>query len=199
MSNIKLVVGLGNPGDEYSFTRHNCGFMVVDELADRLGVSYWKSQDGCSVGVAKASSLNRKSGSADDGDLVLVKPQAFMNCSGGPVAHVMKRYGVKPSEILVIHDDLDLAAGKVRVKEGGGHGGHNGVRSIVNSIGKDFPRLRMGIGRPPGKMDPADFVLAKVRKGQADDLMALVYLGADVAQIAISEGLAKAMSKYGGK
>ena len=87
----------------------------------------------------------------------------------------------------------------MRVKEGGGHGGHNGVRSIVNSIGKDFPRLRMGIGRPPGKMDPADFVLAKVRKGQADDLMALVYLGADVAQIAISEGLAKAMSKYGGK
>ncbi|MGI6217762.1 MAG: aminoacyl-tRNA hydrolase [Coriobacteriales bacterium] len=186
MSQIVLVAGLGNPGEEYAMTRHNSGFMVVDELSHELGVNYWKNQDGCLVGTGKL-----------DGDqILLVKPQAFMNRSGGPLSHVMNRYGVGPDQILVVHDDLDLPAGTIRLKHKGGHGGHNGLRSISSQIGSDYARLRIGIGRPPGRMDPADYVLAKITKKEADDFLATVVRGAEIALYALREGVDAAMLKY---
>lgn len=187
MLHYKLVAGLGNPGEEYAMTRHNSGFLTVDAMAGDLGVNYWKTQDGCLAGIAKI----------DGEELVLAKPQAFMNRSGGPLSHIMSRYGVKPEELLVIHDDLDIPAGTIRLKRSGGHGGHNGLRSITASLGTDaYARVKVGIGRPPGRMDPADYVLQPLRKQQAEEFEVTVREAADAALMAVREGLDQAMLVY---
>ena len=186
MEEIRLICGLGNPGAEYERTRHNCGFLAVDALARELGVSYWKDQDGCKVGIGKL----------DGRELLLVKPQAFMNRSGGPLSHAMARHGVGAGEILVIHDDLDIPAGTLRFKRKGGHGGHNGLRSISAAIGPDYARLKVGIGRPPGRMDPADYVLAQVSKQAWEDLAVTIAHAADAALTAAKRGLDAAMLEY---
>lgn len=155
-----LIVGLGNPGAEYADTRHNAGFKTVDALAEELGANYWKTECGCLTAKVKRNGLQ----------LVLAKPQSFMNLSGGPVKKACAQYGVQPDRLLVIHDELDIPAGDVRAKFGGGHAGHNGLRSICDTLGtRDWHRVRVGIGRPPGKMDPADYVLS-VPKGELADL-----------------------------
>lgn len=157
---IQLVVGLGNPGEEYDRTRHNAGFHVVDLLAARGGATYWKSQAGALVAKAKLAGR----------EVTLAKPQSFMNSSGGPVKKLVAELGLSPEEILVVHDELDIPAGDVRVKVGGGHGGHNGLRSIISKLGsRDFVRVRVGIGRPPGRMDPVDFVLKELRGSASED------------------------------
>ena len=187
MLRYKLVAGLGNPGEEYEQTRHNCGFATVDAIAGDLGVSYWKTQDGCLVGIAKVGGE----------ELLLAKPQSFMNCSGGPVSHLMRRYAVSPEDLLVIHDDLDLPEGAIRFKRGGGHGGHNGLKSITASLGTNaYARLKIGIGRPPGRMNPADYVLQKLRKQQADEFEITVRQAAEAAMFAVREGLDEAMLRY---
>lgn len=187
MLHYRLVAGLGNPGAEYERTRHNSGFATVDVLAGELGLNYWKSQDGCLAGIAKV----------DGEELLLVKPQAFMNRSGGPLSHIMSRYGVEPGEILVVHDDLDIPAGSIRFKRSGGHGGHNGLRSITASLGTDaYARVKVGIGRPPGRMDPADYVLQPLRKQQAEEFEATVREAADAVLLAVREGLDQAMLVY---
>ncbi len=187
MLNYRLVAGLGNPGEEYEMTRHNCGFATVDAIACELGVNYWKNQDGCLVGVAKVGAE----------ELLLAKPQSFMNCSGGPISHLMKRHGIKPDELLVVHDDLDIPEGSIRFKRGGGHGGHNGLKSITASLGTgDYARLKVGIGRPPGKMNPADYVLQKLRKQQAEDFEVTTRHAADAVLMAVREGLDRAMLEY---
>ena len=183
---IRLIAGLGNPGPEYEMTRHNCGFLTVDRIAEELGASYWKNQDGCQVGLCRH----------DGEELLLVKPQAFMNCSGGPISHVMKRNGVEPGEILVIHDDLDLPVGEIRFKHKGGHGGHNGIRSICAAIGNEFARLKIGIGRPPGRMDSAAYVLAKIPKSFQEDFLATMAFAAEAAIYAAREGVDTAMLRY---
>ena len=158
-----LVAGLGNPGEEYAHTRHNSGFMVVDELARRGGVSYWKSQAGAMVARCRVAGR----------EVVLAKPQSFMNTSGGPVSKLCAAYDVAPEELLVVHDELDIPAGDVRVKFSGGHGGHNGLRSIIDKLGsRDFSRVRVGIGRPPGSMDPADFDRRVAHQPNDEDLRA---------------------------
>ncbi len=151
----RLVVGLGNPGPEYAGTRHNAGFMVVDLLADSLCAAYWKDESGAKVARVRLG----------DDELVLAKPQTFMNVSGKSVRRLLDVHGVAPGDLVVVHDDLDLLEGEVRAKRGGGHGGHNGLRSLVEALGTgDYQRVRVGIGRPPGRQDPADFVLEPLRR-----------------------------------
>ena len=136
-----LIVGLGNPGEENAHTRHNAGFDAVDAIAGEVGARYWKTECG---------SLTAK-GAYRDVDLVLAKPQSYMNTSGGPVKQLMNAYGVDAEHLIVIHDELDIDPGTVRVKFGGGHAGHNGLRSICDKLGtRDWSRVRVGIGRPPG-------------------------------------------------
>lgn len=186
MPAFALVCGLGNPGPEYEQTRHNCGFLTVDALGEELGASYWKLQDGCLVSEVKV----------DGEPMLLAKPQAFMNKSGGPLSHLMSRHGIEPEEILVIHDDLDLPEGTLRFKRGGGHGGHNGLRSINQAIGQEYARLKVGIGRPPGRMDPADYVLARVAKAQIEDFEASIASAQQAALCAIRKGLDAAMLEF---
>ena len=185
---IRLVAGLGNPGDEYALTRHNSGFLVVDELARRAGVNYWKSQGGAEVAAIRCG----------DREVVLAKPQSFMNTSGGPISKLAQIYSIAPEEILVIHDDLDIPAGELRVKFSGGHGGHNGLRSIIDKLGsRDFSRLRCGIGRPPGKMDPADFVLRQLKGSAADEFDALVVDACDALEACLADGVEHHRGRWG--
>ncbi len=151
---IGMVVGLGNPGDEYAETRHNAGFQVVDLLAERWGAGYWKQDAGALVAPCTVEGQT----------VLLAKPQSFMNTSGGPVSKLAREHRVQPEGILVVHDMLDIPAGAVKYKAGGGLDGHNGLRSIADKLKtRDFKRVEVGIGRPPGRMDPADFVLRTLK------------------------------------
>lgn len=146
-----MVVGLGNPGPTYARTRHNVGFFVADLLAARMGDRF---------GGHKRSNADVSEGRLVGRRTVVVKPRSYMNSSGGPVSAAARFFSIELDNLLVIHDDLDLELGTVKVKRGGGEGGHNGLRSITNSLGsKDYLRVRVGIGRPPGRMDPAAYVL----------------------------------------
>ena len=186
---VRLVVGLGNPGPEYDRTRHNAGFHVVDELGRRAGVSYWKSASGALLAEARVGGRT----------VWLAKPQSFMNASGGPVSKLARQLGVAPEEILVVHDELDIPAGDVRVKVGGGHGGHNGLRSIIDKLGsRDFNRVRVGIGRPPGRMDSADFVLRQLKGDFAEEHDATVVTAADAVEAVVQDGPIAARDAYNG-
>lgn len=193
---IRLVAGLGNPSDEYAETRHNAGFKAVDELARQAGVSYWKTQLGAEVAVIRV-----RDGAAEDGrrDVVLVKPQSYMNTSGGPISKLCQHYRVKPEEVLVIHDELDIPAGDVRVKVGGGHAGHNGLRSIIDKLGsRDFSRVRVGIGDPPGRMAVADFVLKQFRPKEAEEFADTCARAAEAAALAVTRGVVFARDHVNG-
>ena len=157
---VRLVVGLGNPGKEYANTRHNVGFCVVDALASDAGVRYWKSEAGCMVAEARLAGR----------DVLLAKPQDFMNTSGGPVSKLMRARGIDASELLVVHDEVDLEPGTIRLRMGGGLNAHNGLRSIKAKLGTDaFGRARVGIGRPPGRMDVATYVLRELKGTQLEE------------------------------
>ena len=191
---VGIVCGLGNPGTEYEHTRHNAGFLAVDELARQLGARYWKTKPGAQLAEVTLS------GARQGQRLVLVKPTAYMNVSGGPLANIAKEYQVPPAGILVIHDELEIDAGQVRVRMGGGHAGHNGLRSICDKLGThDFGRVRTGIGRPPGRMAPADFVLKEMRGRDWDEFEVTVADAAAAALLAVEQGMAAALARYGGK
>ncbi len=182
-----LIVGLGNPGEEYEHTRHNAGFDAVDAIAAEVGARYWKTECG---------SLTAK-GAYRDHDLVLAKPQSYMNTSGGPVKQLMNAYGVDPEHLIVIHDELDIDPGTVRVKFGGGHAGHNGLRSICDKLGtRDWNRVRVGIGRPPGRMPVVDWVLSLPKKEAADDFAYAVDRGAQAALSLVTTGLEKTQQTF---
>lgn len=184
---IRLVAGLGNPGDEYAETRHNAGFKSVDELARQAGVSYWKNQLGAEVAVINVRDEETEGGRRE---VILVKPQSYMNTSGGPISKLCQQYRVKPEEVLVIHDELDIPAGDVRVKVGGGHAGHNGLRSIIDKLGsRDFSRIRVGIGDPPGRMAVADFVLKQFRPKEAEEFADTCARAAEAAALAVTRGV----------
>lgn len=192
---IGIVCGLGNPGSEYVHTRHNAGFLVVDELASQLGARYWKTVPGALV-----AEVTLGSGPRMGQKLVLVKPQSFMNVSGGPLKKLAEQYHVQPGGILVVHDELEIDAGTVRVRMGGGHAGHNGLRSICEKLGThDFPRVRVGIGRPPGRMAPADFVLKELRARDLEEFQVTVADAASAALRAVNDGLDAALARFGGK
>lgn len=185
-----LIVGLGNPGEEYAHTRHNAGFDTIDLLAEAWGATYWKNKCGALAAEVKPAVL-------DGEEVVLAKPQSFMNLSGGPVSKLMKEYGLKPSEVIVIHDDLDLDPGIIRVKQGGGHAGHNGLRSIIDKTGsRDFNRVRVGIGRPPGKMPVVDFVLARPRQSALEDFEQGCHRASEACASLIKNGLSKTQNAF---
>ena len=183
-----MIAGLGNPGEEYEHTRHNAGFDTVDALADELGVRYWKNEGGALVG--KASYRGH--------ELLLVKPQSFMNTSGGPVSKLMRAYGVAPDHLIVVHDELDIEPGTIRVKFGGGHAGHNGLRSICDKLGtRDWFRVRIGIGRPPGRKPVVDWVLSRPRsKDDTEAFDHAVSEGADAVLCLIDNGLEAIMAGH---
>lgn len=183
----RLVVGLGNPGPEYELTRHNAGFLVVDLLGENLRANYWKDEAGSKVAVVRFG----------DEDLVLAKPQSFMNVSGGPVKKLADAYGVEVADIIVIHDDLDLAPGRVTCKRGGGHGGHNGLRSLHDKLGSDaYLRVRVGVGRPPGRMDAADYVLQPLKGEAREQFEDSVPTAAQAVVAILEQGIECAMRDY---
>lgn len=184
---IRMVAGLGNPGEEYARTRHNAGFCAVDELARQANVTYWKNQSGAEVASIQVNDPDAEGGKRE---VLLVKPQSYMNTSGGPISKLCASHKIRPEELLVIHDELDIPAGDVRVKVGGGHAGHNGLRSIIDKLGsRDFSRIRLGIGDPPGRMAVADFVLKQLRAREAEEFDDAAFRAAEAAALALTRGV----------
>ncbi|MDT5347537.1 MAG: peptidyl-tRNA hydrolase, family [Mycobacterium sp.] len=187
MAEPLLVVGLGNPGENYARTRHNLGFMVADLLAARMGAKFK---------AHKRSGTEVVTGRLAGQSVVLAKPRCFMNESGRQVGPLAKFYSVPPADIIVIHDELDLEFGCIRLKFGGGEGGHNGVRSVASALGtKDFQRVRIGIGRPPGRKDPAAFVLENFTAAERADVPTICEQAADATELLIELGLEPAQNR----
>jgi PTH1 family peptidyl-tRNA hydrolase len=187
-----LVVGLGNPGKEYAGNRHNVGFMVADLLASRVGAKFGRSKR------AHAEVAEGRLGFGGP-KLVLVKPLTFMNLSGAPVVSLAQFFKVPVTNVIAVHDELDVPFGQVRVKRGGGEGGHNGLRSMSKSLSsKEYARVRFGIGRPPGRQDPADYVLSDFAGAERKELEFLVDRAADVVEAVVLEGVEWAQNKYHG-
>lgn len=182
-----LVVGLGNPGPRYAATKHNAGFFVLDLLADRVGARFKAHRSRCDVVETRLAGL----------PVVLAKPKSYMNDSGGPVVSVARFFKVPIERIAVVHDDLDLPYGSLRLKRGGGEGGHNGLRSTTAALGsKEYVRVRFGIGRPPGRQDPADYVLRDFAAAERKDLAFHVDRAADAVELLLTEGLDVAQNSY---
>jgi peptidyl-tRNA hydrolase, PTH1 family len=186
-ADLWLVAGLGNPGPSYAKNRHNAGFMVLDVLAARVGGRFKAHR-------ARADVLEgRMTGTR----VVLAKPRSFMNESGGPVKGLLDFYKVPVERLVVVHDELDIPFGAVRLKQGGGDNGHNGLRSITKSVGaKDYLRVRFGVGRPPGRMDAAAFVLKDFSAAERKDLDLEVDRAADAVEALLSEGLGAAQNTF---
>lgn len=190
-----LVVGLGNPGSKYERNRHNVGFMVADLLAERVGGS-WKSAARVKAAVAQGR-LPLSSGAPGGPGVVLAKPLTFMNLSGGPVSGLANFFKFEVGQVIVVHDEMDLPFGTVRLKKGGGEGGHNGLRSMSQSLGsKDYLRVRFGIGRPPGRMDAADYVLRDFSSVERPELPVLLERAADALTDTLLEGLEAAQNRW---
>ena len=186
MAEPLLVVGLGNPGENYARTRHNVGFMVADVLAARLGSKF---------NTHKRSGAEIVTGRLAGHAVVLAKPRCYMNESGRQVGPLAKFYSVPPADIVVIHDDLDIDFGRIRLKLGGGEGGHNGLRSAATALGtKDFQRVRIGIGRPPGRRDPAAFVLETFSATERAEVPTICEQAADATELLIELGLESAQN-----
>ena len=189
MADAWLVVGLGNPGPRYELTRHNVGQMVVDELAARRREAFKQHK----ANARTAETWLRPGGSK----LILAKPNSFMNVSGGPVAGLAKFYGIEADRVVVVHDELDIPFDTIKLKVGGGHGGHNGVRDVAKALGTaEFPRVRVGIGRPPGRQDPADWVLDPFGATERQNLGILIGDAADAVEQLIDEGLLAAQQRH---
>ncbi len=185
-----LLIGLGNPGREYRDNRHNFGFMLIDRLCVRLNARGMRLQSKAIV--TSAVYEGRK--------LLLAKPQTYMNLSGQAIQGLAHFYKLDLDQLLVAHDDLDLPFGTIRVRPGGGPGGQKGVASAIERLGtKDFARLRLGIGRPPGRMDPADYVLQDFSRGELPDVSAILDQAADAALSFVTNGLEKTMNRFNGE
>lgn len=189
ISNIFLLVGFGNPGRQYRETRHNVGFMVVDTLASTLHTTLGRVQSKALVGTAEHAGCK----------LILAKPQTYMNLSGQAVAGLLHFYKIPLSNLLVAHDDLDLPLGTIRMRPGGGSAGQKGLGSTIERLGtQDFPRLRVGIGRPPGQMEAAEYVLRDFPSGEREMLHAVLERAAEAALVFVEYGLNEAMNRYNG-
>jgi len=184
-----LVAGLGNPGPEYAGNRHNVGAMVVEVLAARLGTKFSRHRTTTMLAEARLRPGGPK--------LVLVRPLSYMNISGGPVSRAAAYFGIAPERVIVIHDDLDLPFETIKLKADGGHGGQNGVRDIVKALGTpEFTRVRVGIGRPPGRQDAADYVLRDFGAADKTRLPFVLDDAADAVEHVIDEGLLTAQQKF---
>ena len=185
-----LVVGLGNPGPAYRGNRHNVGFMVLGVLAERVGGRFSKHK-------ARADVIEGRFGPPPAPRVVLAEPRSYMNESGGPVAGLCGFYKIPVERLVVVHDELDLPYGSLRLKIGGGDNGHNGLRSITRSLGsREYLRVRFGIGRPPGRMDPADYVLRDFSPAERKDLDYNVDRAADAVETLVRHGLEAAQNSY---
>jgi PTH1 family peptidyl-tRNA hydrolase len=190
----KMIVGLGNPGADYARTRHNVGFQIVDLLAERHSLSFDRFQKRARLGIG---SLDLRDDSAKR--VVLAKPMTYMNASGESVGALATFYKIAPEDILVVYDDLDLPVGKVRLRPGGGSGGQKGLASIIKALGtEEFPRLRVGIGRPPGQMDPTDYVLKKFSAEQEKEMALTRARAVDAIETWLAQGIEAAMNQYNG-
>ncbi|GGL45176.1 aminoacyl-tRNA hydrolase [Nocardia jinanensis] len=182
-----LVVGLGNPGPAYERTRHNVGFLVADSLAERVGGRFT---------AHKKSGADLLQARLDGRQVLIAKPRSFMNLSGRPVAALARFFSVPPTEVVVVHDELDLPFGEIRLKRGGGEGGHNGLRSVSGALTtKDYLRTRIGIGRPPGRQDPADFVLKPFSPAERKEVPTVVEQAADAVELLLRVGLETAQNR----
>ena len=189
MADAWLIVGLGNPGPEYEKTRHNIGQMVIDELAREVGGSFKRHK-------ARAQVLEGRLGIGGP-KVILAKPLTYLNTSGGPVAGLAQFYGIDPDHVIMIHDELDIPFDTVKIKIGGGEGGHNGLRDTTKALGtKDYYRVRTGIGRPPGRMNTADFVLKPFSSTEAKALPFLISNAADATRMLIEKGLLAAQQQF---
>lgn len=183
-----LIAGLGNPGDEYARTRHNAGKLAVDELADRYGARLRKVR----FQAAEAADVRI------DGEVVwLVASTRFMNESGPAYASLARKHGIPPDHVVAVHDEIEIPAEELMVKLGGGSAGHNGIRSLAQALGSnDFYRVRIGVGRPPGRQDPADFVLQRVPASAWDDFAIAIARAADAVECLVTEGLEPAQQRF---
>ena len=189
MTDTWLIVGLGNPGPEYSRNRHNVGQMVLDELAARVGGNF-------KIHKARAQVLEGRLGIGGP-RLVLAKPVTYMNVSGGPVAALARFYDVDPSRVVAVHDEIDIPFNTVKLKIGGGEGGHNGLRDMSKALAtKDYLRVRVGVGRPPGRMDTADYVLRDFAPAEKKELPFLIDEAADAVELLIRDGLTAAQQRF---
>ncbi|TFD90428.1 aminoacyl-tRNA hydrolase [Cryobacterium serini] len=188
-TNLWLVVGLGNPGPDYAGNRHNVGQMVAAQLADRLASNFKRHKTAALVVEGRLAPAGPK--------LVLAKPTTFMNVSGSPVAALLRFYSLPINRLIVVHDDLDLPFDTLKIKVGGGHGGHNGLRDIIAATGSnEFIRLRMGIGRPPGRQNPADFVLHDFAAAERSILPNLIADASDAIELIATDGVVAAQQKF---
>ena len=181
-----LIVGLGNPGKEYRRTRHNIGFMTIDSLAEKFGIRLGRVKSDAIVGDGL---INKES-------VILAKPQTFMNLSGKSVGSLIRFYKVDYSKIMIVYDEIDLPFGQLRIREAGGSGGHNGMKSIIGQVGRGFPRMRMGVGRPPGRMDAADYVLQDFNASELLDLSEMIDRAVEAITLFLEEGIELTMSRY---
>jgi peptidyl-tRNA hydrolase, PTH1 family len=180
-------VGLGNPGPRYAGTRHKVGFLVVDLLAERMGRRFKAHRGRADVVEGRLAGV----------PAVLAKPRSYMNESGGPIVAVSRFYKVPVDRLTIVHDDLDLSFGTLRLKRGGGDGGHNGLRSATAALGsREYARVRFGIGRPPGRQDPADYVLRDFSAAERKELGYLVDRAADAVEALLADGLESAQNKF---
>jgi peptidyl-tRNA hydrolase, PTH1 family len=188
MSNATLIVGLGNPGPTYAGNRHNVGHMVADVLADRMRERFRSHKAGAEVAEGRLTLGGPR--------LIVAKLHCYMNVSGGPTAALLRFFGLDADALIVVHDELDIPFGTLRVKRGGGEGGHNGLKSITAALGtKDYLRVRVGIGRPPGRMDPADYVLRDFPSAERAELGVCLEEAADAALMLIDDGLNATQNK----
>ncbi|MDP2306702.1 MAG: aminoacyl-tRNA hydrolase [Pseudomonadota bacterium] len=183
---MHLVVGLGNPGARYARTRHNVGFLAIERAASRAGASVDKKLYGALVGDGALAGTK----------VMFAMPQQFMNLSGQPVASILGFYKIPPKDMIVVHDDMDIPFGRLRVRVGGGHGGHNGIRDIHRLVGTEFTRVRVGVGRPPEQMDPADWVLAPWSAAESDSLDPILDTAAAAVESVVRVGVAKTMNLF---
>ena len=185
---MKLIVGLGNPGRDYRWTRHNVGFLLVERLAEKNGIDLAKRGLKSIYGRGKIG----------EKDVILAKPQTFMNLSGEAVQRLLRFFKIPPEDLIVLHDDLDLPLGKIRIRLQGGAGGHKGIKSIIESLGVDaFVRFKVGIGRPDkAGQDPADFVLEPLSGGEREEFKEMVNRNAEAAEILLLEGPQEAMNRF---
>lgn len=189
MTDTWLIVGLGNPGTQYQGNRHNVGQMVLDELGGRMGA-------GFKTHKARAQVLEGRLGIGGP-RVVLAKPMSYMNVSGGPVSALANFYGIEPDHVVAVHDEIDIPFNTVKLKIGGGEGGHNGLRDISKALGtKDYLRVRVGVGRPPGRMDTADYVLRDFGTAELKELPFLLDEAADAVESLLREGLTAAQQRF---
>jgi len=188
LSNTFLVVGLGNPGPNYALNRHNVGQMLLDVVAARFGETFKAHKSNALVAEVKIIGGPK---------LILAKPLSFMNLSGGPTSSLMSFYKLDPESLIVAHDELDIPPATFKLKQGGGHGGHNGIRDIISALDtNDFARVRLGIGRPPGSSDAADYVLKNFSGSEKTELAVTLELAADALEEIALNGIVAAQGKY---